>query len=59
MTVVQKTLQHIRLCVRDTQLLVANMYFQPEASIHIYGALPTAVLSKTYSRVYQLKYEQA
>ena len=36
---------------------VGNMYFQPEASIHTYGALPTAVLSKTYSGVYQLKYE--
>ena len=34
-----------------------NMYFQPEASIRTYEALPTAVLSKTYSGVYQLKYE--
>ena len=43
--------------MRDTQLPVGNMYFQPEASMHTYGALPTAVLSKTYSREYQLKYE--
>ena len=33
------------------------MHFQPEASMHSYGALPTPVLSKTYSGVYQLKYE--
>ena len=26
------------------------MYFQPEASIYTYGALPTAVLSKIYSQ---------
>ena len=43
--------------MRDTQLPVGNIYFQPEASIHTYGALPTVVLSKTYSGVYQLKYE--
>ena len=43
--------------LRDTQSPVGNMYFQPEASIHIYGALTAAVLSKTYSGVYQLKYE--
>ena len=35
----QSTLQPIRLCVRDTQPPVGNMYFQPEASIHTYGAL--------------------
>ena len=57
MTVAQKTLQPIRLCVRDTQPPVGNMYFQPETSIDTYGALPTIVLSKTYSGVYQLKYE--
>ena len=33
------------------------MYFQPEASINTYGASSTEVLSKTYSGVYQLKYE--
>ena len=43
--------------MRDTQSPVGKMYFQPEASIHTYGALPTVVLSKTYSGVYQLKYE--
>ena len=48
MTVVQYTLQPLRLCVQDTQSAVGNMYFQLEASIHTYGALPTAVLSKTY-----------
>ena len=57
MTEAQETLQLIRLCVQDTQAPVENMYFQPEASIYTYGALPTAVLSKTCSRVYQLKYE--
>ena len=57
MTVVQKILQPIRLCVRDTQSPVRNMYFQPEAPIQIYEALPIAELSKTYSGVYQLKYE--
>ena len=45
------------MCVRDTQAAVGDMYFQPEASIHTYGALLTAVLSKIYSGVYQLKYE--
>ena len=43
--------------MRDTQSVARNMHFQPEASIHTYGALPTAVLSKTYSGAYQLKYE--
>ena len=43
--------------MRDTQLPVGNICFQPEASIHTYGALPTALHSKTYSGVYQLKYE--
>ena len=33
------------------------MYFQAEASVCTYGALPTAVLSKTYSGVRQLEYE--
>ena len=33
------------------------MYFQPESSIHTYGALPKEVMSNTYSGVYQLKYE--
>ena len=33
------------------------MYFQPEAFIHTYGAFPTAVLSQTCSRIYQLNYE--
>ena len=33
------------------------MYFQPEASIRTYGVLPTAVLSRIYSGVYQLKYQ--
>ena len=32
--------------------LFDNSYFQPEASIHTYGALPTAVLSNTYSGVH-------
>ena len=41
----------------DTQLPVGNMYFQPEAPIHTYEALPIAELSNTYSGVYQLKYE--
>ena len=57
MTVAQKVLQPIRLCVRDTQSPVGNMYFQPEAPIHSYGALTTSELSKTYSGVYQLKYQ--
>ena len=52
-------LQPIRLFVRDTQSPVGNMYFQPECSIHTYGALPTEVMSNTYSGVYQLKYELA
>ena len=43
--------------MRDTQSPVGNICFQPEASIHTYGALPTALHSKTYSGVYQLKYE--
>ena len=37
-----------------TQLQVGNKYFQPEASIHTYGALATTILSKTYSGVYQM-----
>ena len=57
MTVVQKTLQPMRLGVWETYSPVGDMYSQPETSIHIYGAFPIAVLSKTYSRVYQLKYE--
>ena len=44
-------------CVQGTQSPVGNMYFQQEASVHTYGVLATAVLSKTYSGVYQLKYE--
>ena len=55
MTVVQETLQPIRFCVEDTQSPVGNMYFQPEASILTYGALPTAVLSNTFSGVHHLK----
>ena len=55
MTVVQQTLQPIRLCVQNTQSPVGNMYYQPDASIHTYGALPTALLSKTYLGVCQLK----
>ena len=43
--------------MRDIQSPVGNVYFQPEAFIHTYGALPTAVLSKIYSGVYQLKYD--
>ena len=57
MTVAQQILQPIRLCVRNTHSPVGNMHFPPKASIHHYGALPTAVLAKTYSGVYQLKYE--
>ena len=41
----------------ETQSPVLDMYFQPEASINTYGALPTVVLPKTYSGAYQLKYE--
>ena len=52
MTVVQQTLQPITLRVQDIQSPVGNMYFQPEASIHTYGALPTAALSKAYSQEY-------
>ena len=59
MTLTQKTRQPIRRCVRDTQLPARNRYFQSEVSIYTYGALPAAVLSKTYSGVYQLKYEPA
>ena len=40
--------------MEDTQSPVGNMYFQPEASIHAYGALRTAVLSETYSGVHDL-----
>ena len=54
---ISKILQAIRLCVQDTQLPVGNMYFQAEAPIHTYGVLPIVDLSKTYSGVYQLKYE--
>ena len=43
--------------MQDTQPPVRIMHFQLEASMHSYGALPTPVLSKTYSGVYQLKYE--
>ena len=43
--------------MRDTQSPVENMCFQPKASIHTYVALPTAVLPKTYSGAYQLKYK--
>ena len=57
MTVVQKTLQPMRLSVWETYLPVGNICSQPETSIHIYGAFPIAVLPKTYSGVYQLKYE--
>ena len=57
MTVAQKILQLIRLCVQDTQSPVRKMYFQPEAPRNTYGALPIAELSKTYSGVYQLRYE--
>ena len=38
-TVAQKTLQLIRLCMRDTQAPVGNMYVEPEAFIHTYGDL--------------------
>ena len=34
MTVPRKTIQTIRLCVRDTQSPAGNMNYQPEASIH-------------------------
>ena len=47
----------VRLCVRDTQSPVGNMYLQPETSLHSYGSFPSAVLSKAYSEVCQLKYE--
>ena len=43
--------------MQDTQSSVGNIYFQPEASIHTYGALLTAVPLNTYSGVCQLKYE--
>ena len=43
--------------MRDTKSPVGNIYFQPESSIHTYGALPKEVMSNTYSGVYQLKYE--
>ena len=39
MTVAQQTLQSTRLCVRDTR---SSMCFQPEATIHTFGALPAA-----------------
>ena len=52
MTVAQKTLQTIRLCVQDTQSPVGNVYFQSEAFIHTYGALPTAVLLKLVSAIF-------
>ena len=42
MTAAQQTLQSIRLCVRDTR---SPMYFQPEAIIHTFRALPAADLS--------------
>ena len=57
MTVAQKILRPIMVCVRDTQSPVGNMYFQPEALLHTYGVLPIAELSKAYSGVYQLEYE--
>ena len=57
MIVAQKILQLIRLCVRDTQSPVTNMYFKLEAPIHTYGALSIVELPKIYSGVYQLKYE--
>ena len=41
--------------MQDTQSPVGNMYSQPEASIYTFGALPTAVLTKTYLGVHQLK----
>ena len=44
--------------MQDTQSPVRNMYFQPEAWIHTYGALPTILLSKIYSGVYQLNMNQ-
>ena len=55
-TVAQKTLQLITLCVQDTQSLVGNIMLL-EASVYTYGTVPTAVLSKTYVGVHQLKYE--
>ena len=57
MAVAQKILQLIRLSVQDKESPVGNMYFEPEASIHACEALPISTLSKTYSRVYQLKHE--
>ena len=42
MITAQQTLQFIRLCVRDTR---SPMYFQPEATIHTFRALPAADLS--------------
>ena len=38
MAVALQTIQPMRLCVRDIQSPVGNMYFQSEASIHTYGA---------------------
>ena len=43
--------------MRETQSPIGNMYFQLQVSIYTYGALPTNVLSNTYSGVNQLKYE--
>ena len=57
MAVAQQTLQPIRLCVQDTQSPVWNMCLKAVGSMHTYGVLPTAVLSKTYSGACQLKYE--
>ena len=37
---------------------VGSMCFQPEASIQTYGALPAAVLSKTYSGAYQYNWHK-
>ena len=55
MTIAQKNLPPIRVCVRNTKASVGKMYFQPEASMHTYGALLTVVLPRKYSRVYHLK----
>ena len=48
---------HYAVCKRDRIASKKSMYFQPEAFIHTYGAFPTAVLSQTCSRIYQLNYE--
>ena len=56
MTVAQKTLQPLRRAC-ETQSPVGDMYFQPEVSIHTYGALTYSTVAKDIFSSKSVKYE--